>query len=170
MAGQQIYSEAGWEDRRAGLTETIHYNYNGSKGEYSMPEDIRWKQRFDNYSKALSQLTKFIEKGELNEFEQQGLIQCFEYTYELAWNSIKDVFEAQGEVGIIGSRDAFRLAFKRGLIENGETWMEMIKSRVLTSHTYNEDVADDISNRIVTQYYPEFIRLQLRLETLSSQS
>jgi nucleotidyltransferase substrate binding protein (TIGR01987 family) len=135
-----------------------------------MTEDIRWKQRLDNYSKALRQLTRFIEKGELNEFEQQGLIQCFEYTYELAWNSIKDVFEAQGEVGIIGSRDAFRLAFQRGLIENGEIWMEMIKSRVLTSHTYNEDVADDISRRIVAEYYPEFIRLQMRLELMSSQS
>jgi len=134
-----------------------------------MAEDIRWKQRLDNYSKVLRQLTRFIEKGDLNEFELQGLIQCFEYTYELAWNCIKDVFEAQGEVGIIGSRDAFRLAFKRGLIENGETWMEMIKSRVLTSHTYNEDVAEDISSKIVTQYYPEFIRLHLRLETLSSQ-
>jgi nucleotidyltransferase substrate binding protein (TIGR01987 family) len=135
-----------------------------------MTEDIRWKQRLDNYFKALRQLTRFVEKGELNEFEQQGLIQCFEYTYELAWNCIKDVFEAQGEVSIIGSRDAFRLAFKRGLIENGEIWMEMIKSRVLTSHTYNEDVADDISSRIVAEYYPEFIRLQMRLEAMSSQS
>lgn len=135
-----------------------------------MSEDIRWKQRLENYSKALRQLTRFIEKGELNEFEQQGLIQCFEYTYELASNSIKDLFEAQGEVGIIGSRDAFRLAFKRGLIENGETWMEMIKSRVLTSHTYNEDVAAEIINKIVTQYYPEFLRLHQRLESMSSQS
>jgi nucleotidyltransferase substrate binding protein (TIGR01987 family) len=131
-------------------------------------EDIRWKQRLDNYAKALRQLTRFIEKGELNELEQQGLIQCFEYTYELAWNCIKDVFEVQGEVDIIGSRDAFRLAFKRGLIENGDTWMEMIKSRVLTSHTYNEDVADDISRRIVALYYPEFIRLHVRLEEMLS--
>jgi len=135
-----------------------------------MTEDIRWKQRFANYSKALRQLTRFVGKGDLNEFEQQGLIQCFEYTYELAWNCLKDVFEAQGEVGIIGSRDAFRLAFNRGVIENGETWMEMIKSRVLTSHTYNEDVADDISKKIVDEYYPEFIRLQLRLEAMSSQA
>jgi len=135
-----------------------------------MTEDIRWKQRFANYSKALRQLTRFVGKGDLNEFEQQGLIQCFEYTYELAWNCLKDIFEAQGEVGIIGSRDAFRLAFNRGVIENGETWMEMIKSRVLTSHTYNEDVADDISKKIVDEYYPEFIRLQLRLEAMSSQA
>lgn len=135
-----------------------------------MSEAIRWKQRLENYTKVLRQLTRFIEKGELNEFEQQGLIQCFEYTYELAWNSIKDLFETQGEVGIIGSRDAFRLAFKRGLIENGETWMEMIKSRVLTSHTYNEEVAEEIANKIVTQYYPEFIRLHQRLESMSSES
>lgn len=132
-----------------------------------MPDDIRWKQRLDNYSKALRQLTRFIEKGELNELEQQGLIQSFEYTYELAWNTIKDFFEAQGESGILGSRDAFRLAFKRGLIENGEIWMEMIKSRIQTSHTYNEDVAEDIATRIVTQYYEEFIRLHKRLEILS---
>ena len=132
-------------------------------------QDIRWVQRFDNYSKALRQLTKFIEKGELNDMEQQGLIQCFEYTYELAWNTIKDLFETQGEMSIMGSRDAFRLAFKRGLIEDGETWMEMVKSRVLTSHTYNEDIADEISNKIVTLYYPEFVLLHQRLETLSLQ-
>ncbi|HBB17265.1 MAG TPA: nucleotidyltransferase [Syntrophus sp. (in: bacteria)] len=132
-------------------------------------QDIRWKQRFDNYAKALRQLTKFIEKGELNDMEQQGLIQCFEYSYELAWNTIKDLFETQGEMSIIGSRDAFRLAFQRGLIEDGETWMEMIKSRVLTSHTYNEDIADEISSKIVTLYYPEFVRLHQRLETLSLQ-
>lgn len=134
-----------------------------------MSEDIRWKQRLNNYSKALRQLTKFIEKGELNELEQQGLIQSFEYTYELAWNTIKGFFEAQGESGILGSRDAFRLAFNRGLIENGETWMEMIKSRVLASHAYNEDIAEAIARSIVTLYYSEFIRLHQRLETLSLQ-
>ena len=85
-----------------------------------MTQDIRWKQRLHNFSKALRQLTKFIEKGELNELEQLGLIQSFEYTYELAWNTIKDLFEEQGQTDILGSRDAFRLAFKRGLIENGE--------------------------------------------------
>ena len=122
-------------------------------------QDIRWKQRFDNYAKALRQLTKFIEKGELNDMEQQGLIQCFEYSYELAWNTIKDLFETQGEMSIIGSRDAFRLAFQRGLIEDGETWMEMIKSRVLTSHTYNEDIARQIACDITEKYYPEFEKL-----------
>jgi len=128
--------------------------------------DIRWMQRFNNYSKALDQLTKFIEKGELNELEKQGMIQAFEYTYELAWNTMKDYFEAQGETTIFGSRDAFRLAFKRGLIENGEAWMAMITSRTLTSHTYNEEIAEEIVDDIATVYFQEFVSLRAKFETL----
>ncbi|UXE62547.1 MAG: nucleotidyltransferase substrate binding protein [Woronichinia naegeliana WA131] len=83
-------------------------------------QDIRWKQRLDNYQKAVRQLTKFIEKGELNELEEQGMIKAFEYTYELAWKMIKDYYEEQGEVNIQGSRDALRLAFQRGIIKDGD--------------------------------------------------
>ena len=122
--------------------------------------DIRWIQRFNNFSKAVRQLTKFIEKGELSELEQQGLIQSFEYNYELAWNTIKDFYENQGETGIQGSRDAIRLAFQRGLIVNGEIWMKMIKSRTLTSHTYNENTADEIASDICNIYYNEFLNLK----------
>jgi len=128
--------------------------------------DIRWVQRFNNYTKALDQLSKFIEKGELSELEKQGMIQAFEYTYELAWNSIKDYFEDQGETNIFGSRDAFRLAFKRGLIANGEAWMAMITSRTLTTHTYNEETADAIANDIAAIYFKEFVALRTRLEAL----
>ena len=129
-------------------------------------QDIRWTQRLNHFSKALGQLTKFIAKNDLNELEKQGLIQAFEYTYELAWNTIKDYFEAQGDVNILGSRDAFRLAFKRGLIEDGETWMEMVKSRSLTSHTYNEDVAENITASIVSSYFPSFVALKEKLDQL----
>ena len=129
-------------------------------------QDIRWIQRFNNFSKALGQLRKFIEKGALNELEKQGLIQAFEYTYELAWNTIKDYFEDQGETNIHGSRDAFRLAFQRGLIEDGETWMDMIRSRSLTSHTYNEDIAEKIAADITNRYFPEFMGLQSKMNSL----
>lgn len=121
--------------------------------------NIRWSQRFNNFSKVLHQLTKFIEKGSLNEFEQQGLIQSFEYTYELAWLTLKDYFEAQGETNISGSRDAFRLAIKRGIIVDGDNWMNMIESRSLTSHTYDEVVADNVIQRILSTYFNEFVRL-----------
>src|ERR1043165_6090254 len=103
-------------------------------------QDVRWIQRLNHFSKALGQLKKFIQKGKLNELEKQGLIQAFEYTYELAWNTLKDYFEAQGEINIHGSKDAFRLAFKRGVIEDGETWMDMVKNRALSAYTYDEEV------------------------------
>lgn len=125
--------------------------------------DIRWIQRFSNYCKAVEQLTKFIQKEPLNELELQGLVQSFEYNYELAWNTIKDYFEEQGETEIHGSRDAIRLAFKRGIIEEGEIWMEMIKSRALTSHTYNEDTVIEITSKIKNIYYNEFLKLKNKL-------
>jgi nucleotidyltransferase substrate binding protein (TIGR01987 family) len=127
-------------------------------------QEIRWIQRFNNFSKALKQLTKFIEKGELNELEEQGLIQSFEYNYELSWNTIKDFYEHQAETDIQGSRDAIRMAFKRGLIEDGEIWMEMINSRNLTAHTYNEDTASEIVSNILEKYYQVFIKLQKKLK------
>jgi nucleotidyltransferase substrate binding protein (TIGR01987 family) len=129
-------------------------------------QDIRWIQRFNHFSKALSQLTRFIEKGALNELEKQGLIQAFEYTYELAWNTLKDYFEVQGETNIHGSRDVFRLAFKRGIIEDGETWMDMITSRTLTVHTYDEEIAEKIAADIANRYYPEFMILAKKMESL----
>ncbi len=128
--------------------------------------DIRWIQRLNHFTRALRQLEKFIAKGELNELEEQGLIQAFEYTFELSWNVIKDYFESQGETGILGSRDAFRLAFRRGLIENGDVWMSMIRSRALTSHTYNEEIARQVASAIVSQYFPEFIKLHATLTKL----
>ena len=139
-------------------------------GNIMAKNDVRWIQRFANYRKALLQLSRFIEKGELNELEKQGLIQSFEYNYELAWNTIKDFYESQGETNIQGSRDAIRLAFRRGLIENGEAWMEMIESRTLTSHTYNEDVAEAISRAINDRYYTEFMTLQKKLGELEKQA
>ncbi len=129
-------------------------------------QDIRWIQRFNNFDKALNQLTRFIEKEDLNELEKQGLIQAFEYTYELAWNTIKDYFELLGEVGLLGSRDAFRLAFNRGLIEHGEIWMDMINSRIAATHTYNEAVAEKIANEIEMIYYGEFVGLRTKLRAL----
>jgi len=132
-----------------------------------MEQDVRWKQRFSNYNKALGQLQKFIEWGPLNELEEQGLIQAFEYTYELAWNVMKDYFShVQAEQNVLGSRDAIQLAFNRGLISDGKIWMDMIESRIKSSHTYNEDTAKEIAGKIVLQYYPLFVVLQQKMNKL----
>ncbi len=131
-----------------------------------MESDIRWKQRLSNYNKALSQLKKFIDKEQLNELEEQGLIQAFEFTHELAWNLMKDYFIYQGNTNITGSRDATREAFNKGLIDDGEGWMEMIASRNKSSHTYNESVVKEIREKIFGTYYTLFIDLKNKMINL----
>lgn len=134
-----------------------------------MTEDIRWIQRLDNWTKALSQLTKFMERQELNELEEQGLIQSFEYNHELAWKTQKDFLEAQGVTDLFGSKTVAKQAFATGLIDNGDIWMAMIESRNLTSHTYNEDVTQKIVSAIVDDYYPAFCALHRKLTELARQ-
>jgi nucleotidyltransferase substrate binding protein (TIGR01987 family) len=129
-----------------------------------MTDDIRWQQRFSNYQKALAQLETFAQPPALNEREQQGLIKAFEYTYELAWNTLRDLLRSQGNAGLLGSRDTLREAFRLGLIEAGDTWMLMIQDRNLTSHTYNRATADAIGQQILSRYLPCFQQLRARLE------
>ena len=104
----------------------------------------------------------------LDDIIKEGLIQRFEYTHELAWNVMKDFLENAGNTAIFGSKDATREAFSAGLISNGEEWMDMIKSRNKTSHTYNQETADDIFLKIVNHYYTEFIQFRNKMEELRS--
>lgn len=124
----------------------------------------RWVQRLQNFKRAFEQLSLFLMQKTLNQLEEQGLIQCFEYNYELAWNTIKDFYEAQGEAGIQGSRDAFRLAIKRGLLKDGQVWMDMIGSRAKTSHTYDLSMATAVVSEIQTLYSQAFAQLIVELE------
>ena len=136
-----------------------------------MDQDVRWKQRFNNYANALRSLQQAVELSErrpLSELEQQGLIQGFEFTHELAWNVLKDYLSAQGLLGLIGSRDATREAFKNGLIADGETWMAMIRARNLSSHSYNLKLAQEISQDICKRFYPAFILLEQVFATLAA--
>jgi nucleotidyltransferase substrate binding protein (TIGR01987 family) len=130
-----------------------------------MTQDIRWKQRFENFQRALKQLSLAMDlkaQRPLSDLEQQGLIQGFEFTHELAWNVLKDYLEMEGIQGLIGSRSTAREAFKRGLVMDGEAWMDMIEKRNLSSHTYNQTVALTIVEAIAERYYPAFCELQQR--------
>lgn len=132
--------------------------------------DIRWKQRFNNYLKAFQTLVEAVELAqvrELSKLEQQGLIQSFEFTHELAWNVLKDYLEDKGFTGLIGSKDTIRLAFKNGLIEQGEDWMEMIEARNQTSHTYNPDVARAVAGDILERFYPAFEHMAKKFTVLN---
>jgi nucleotidyltransferase substrate binding protein (TIGR01987 family) len=129
-----------------------------------MTPDIRWQQRFAHFQSALEQLKAAVALGDYSELEKQGLIQCFEYTYELGWNTLKDFLEDQGH-SIRGPKDAIQAAFRIGLISDGESWMRMFKSRNLTSHTYNRQIADEVVEAIRRQYFPLMAALVNCLET-----
>ena len=135
--------------------------------------DIRWIQRLENFQRALATLQRAIDLGQtrpLSELEEQGLIQAFEFTHELSWLLLKDSLVDQGVAGISGSRDAVREAVVRQLLPQGDesVWMAMIRSRNLTSHTYNRATADAIAANIQQHYLGCFqilrARLQIRLE------
>ena len=132
--------------------------------------DIRWKQRFQSFGKAFGQLSAaaaLARQRQLSELEQQGLIQAFEFTHELAWNTLKDFLESRGATELFGSRDATREAFKLGLIINGDTWMDMIAARNRSSHTYNEKTADEVATAIVTSFVKEFAAFQTKFTALA---
>ena len=134
--------------------------------------EVRWVQRANSFEKALGRLTeaiKLAEQRELSDLEAQGLIQGFEYTHELAWKTLKNFLEAQGTLNLYGSRDTTREAFRNGLIENGEVWMDMVDKRNLTSHTYDEEIAAQVVMTIRNAYFSEFERLLIRLQQLKAE-
>ena len=126
--------------------------------------DIRWIQRLENFHCASAFLQRGIGLSQtraLSELEQLGLIHSFKFTHELSWLLIRDFLVDQGVACISGSRDAVREAVVRQLLPQGDesVWMAMIRSRNLTSHTYNPAVAREIAELIVNRYGPVFQQL-----------
>ena len=116
-----------------------------------MKEDIRWKQRFQNYGKALMLLEEAVDANRTAEREliKAGIIQYFEFTHELAWKVMKDFLEYEGMTGIVGSRSATREAFNKGLIEEGQAWMDMLETRNITVHAYDPLIITEAFEQIV---------------------
>jgi nucleotidyltransferase substrate binding protein (TIGR01987 family) len=138
-----------------------------------MQKDIRWKQRFENYQNAFFQLQNAIQKYKkegLNELEKQGLIQTFEHTYELSWNLLRDYLIYQGITDIKGARDAIQLAYKYNLIEDGESWIQILTSRNLSSHTYNEKIIEKLLKEITEKYFQNFKDLEEKFKKIKNES
>ena len=131
----------------------------------------RWEQRLDSYHKALARLAEIVgasKKRALNEFERDGLVQRFEFTHELSWKLMKAYAEYQGFDGIGGSRDATRKAFEMSLISDGQSWMDMIKSRNETCHNYDGSMADDVVDSIINRFYPLLADFYQKMNSLSA--
>jgi nucleotidyltransferase substrate binding protein (TIGR01987 family) len=136
--------------------------------------DIRWIQRLNNFKKALKKLELGVEQATdkaLSDLEKEGLIQRFEYNQELSWQTVKDFYQYLGDTSIQGSKDAFQLAVKMGLVDEncGASLMSSIKSRNKTVHTYNEEVAESIFQDIINEYYQAFNSLKIALENEQQQ-
>ena len=140
---------------------------------HGMPQnpDVRWRQRFQSFCKTfgkLSEASDLAKQRKLSELEQQGLIQAFEFTHELAWNTLKDFLESRRATSRYGSKDATCEAFRRDLIENGEEWMAMIQSRNRSSHTYNEKTANEIAAAILGSFVKEFQNFHAKFAELET--
>ena len=115
--------------------------------------DIRWQQRFNQFEKAFSLLESAIGINQPSVIERAGLIQFFEMAFELAWKLLKDFEEAEGFV-VKSPRDAIKQAFQAGFITSGHDWMDALEDRNLTTHTYNETIAQEVELKIRTKYFP----------------
>lgn len=130
-------------------------------------KDIRWEQRFANFKKALAKLAEVAESADLSklsELEKEGLIQRFEYTYELAWKTLQDFLKSKGYFDIAGPNAVLTQSFQDGYIVDGDGWKRMKKSRELTSHTYDSDTAGEIAEAIFKSYFSLLKQLEERLE------
>lgn len=122
-----------------------------------MNNEIRWKQRFQNFDKAYQTFCRTLERYETDtndEIFQMALVQAFEFTFELAWNTMKDYLENEGYDAVENSKQTIRTAFQAELITDAEKWMDVIQKRNLASHTYNSVILKETVNYIQNEFYP----------------
>ncbi|MBX9744194.1 MAG: nucleotidyltransferase substrate binding protein [Chlamydiales bacterium] len=128
-----------------------------------MDKLIRWKQRFINLENAFLFLKEGLKKKELDPYQEAGIIQCFEFTFELSWKTLKDFLESQGIIAVF-PRDIIKEAFATELIKDGHVWIEMLEKRNVLSHTYNRQQASDAVALIKDHYFPNLEQVYLELK------
>ena len=125
-------------------------------------KEVRWKQRFENFDKSYKLLKKYSNQSIKTELERAGIIQFFEMTFELAWKVLKDYLESEGYI-VKSPRETVKQAFQIGLIENGHIWIDALANRNLTTHTYDEELAQKMIKEILDDYLPELENMHNRL-------
>ena len=124
-------------------------------------QDIRWKQLFTNFKKAFMRLKDGVELSHsraLSDLEEQGLIQGFEYTFVLAWKTLKDYLEEK-QVAAKFPRDTIKQGFQYGLIDDGDIWIDMLEKRNLMAHAYDEATAQIAYALIKNQYFGQLQKM-----------
>jgi nucleotidyltransferase substrate binding protein (TIGR01987 family) len=127
-----------------------------------MSKDIRWKQRFQNFSKALALLREPFtrEAGSLSDLEKEGIVQRFEITFELAWKTLKDYLVFNGVAfQQITPRNVIKQGFSSKVIADGQLWIDMLDRRNLLAHIYDESLLDETVTLVATKFLPAFEQL-----------
>ena len=131
------------------------------------PEKPRWQYRFDNYARAFGLLREAIEtlsERELSQLEKEGVIKRFEYTWELAWKTLKDLLDDQGVVlATIAPKCVIKEAFAAKLIRHGDVWMDALDARNKMSHVYNLRVFEAVITDIRVRFLNLFDELHFDL-------
>lgn len=125
-------------------------------------KEIRWKQRFENFNKSYTLLKKYSSGPIVTELEKAGIIQFFEMTFELGWKVLKDYLESEGYI-VKSPRETIKQAFQVGIIENGHVWIDALSNRNLTTHTYDEELANKMTQEIIKIYLPELEKMHEKL-------
>lgn len=128
-----------------------------------MDKKIRWQQRFENLEQAFLKLKEGVKKNKYTELERAGLIQYFEFTFELSWKTMKDFLESEGFV-VTSPRDTLKQAFQAGYLKEGKKWMEALEDRNLTAHTYDAKSSRKVEKLIKTKYFSMIEELYTRLQ------
>jgi nucleotidyltransferase substrate binding protein (TIGR01987 family) len=125
-------------------------------------KEIRWRQRFENFEKSYKLLERYSNEDVKTELERAGIIQFFEMTFELSWKVLKDYLEAQGYV-VKSPRDSIKQAYQIDLIDDGHIWLDALSKRNLTTHTYDETLAEKFVVEIRQLYFPAIKKLYEKL-------
>ncbi|MBI3541540.1 MAG: nucleotidyltransferase substrate binding protein [Deltaproteobacteria bacterium] len=129
-------------------------------------KDIRWKQRLSNFKKALDRFEEAVKGDSKDRLAQEGLIQRFEYTFELAWKSLQDLLQERGLAEIRGPKPVLQQAFQDGLVQDGVIWMEMLRARNEATHLYDEKVFLEVYEKAQKLFLKPFQDLEKKLESL----
>ena len=147
-------------------TEKTVRKENGERGSVMSEQGIRWQQRFDNFKRAFLLLREAMEsdRENMSQLEKEGIIQRFEYTFELAWNVLKDRMEYNGvSLDKISPKSVVRQAYASKYIADAEPWLKMIGDRNLMSHTYDFAKFEAVIERIDDLYLPILNELYMQL-------
>lgn len=126
-----------------------------------MTEVPRWKYRFDDFERAYRLLTQALESDELNDLERSGLIQRFEFTFELAWKTVNDRLQSDGiDNDVATPRQVIRVAHRSGFIDDGEVWMDMLADRNRMSHKYDSEDFEEAEKNIRHSYWSALERFR----------